>query len=78
MSIEKSVINEAIKQVTSAISSLHTYPEQYKPIYKRAGSKDNFKGPELFMDEVEPALKYSKNCIKKTITILRKLVSDIK
>ena len=73
MNIKKSIIDDAIKQITNAISSVHTYPEQYKSIYKRAGSKDNFKGPELFMDEVEPALKYSKNYMRKAIIILKKL-----
>jgi hypothetical protein len=73
MSTKKVNINTAIQHISNAISAMHTYPERYKAVYKHAGSIDNFKGPEMFMDDVEPSLKYSKNTMKKAIDILKEL-----
>lgn len=71
----KSLLASAIREATFAANDLRTRPKKYKSIYKYAGSKDNFLGREMMMDEVEPALlRSSKNMrsIIRTLKILSK------
>lgn len=71
------IINSIIRSSNSALRATCSTPIRYKAVYKPAGSSDGFKGSELAMHNVEPALKQSTKHIRAIIKSMGVLDDNI-